>query len=70
MSVQSERDPLLHSDLGSLSSTTIAKQRPGPLEISKSTRTGILAGIWVATFLFVRHPWLAPVPSCIHMSMI
>lgn len=29
------------------------EKRPGPLEISRSNRHAILAGIWVATFLSV-----------------
>lgn len=40
----SERDPLL---------TRHDRKKVPPLEISKSTRYGILAGIWVATFLSV-----------------
>ncbi|KAF8264661.1 major facilitator superfamily domain-containing protein [Lactarius quietus] len=44
----SERDPLLQAETGH---TDARATNPGPLEISRSTRHGILAGIWVATFL-------------------
>ncbi|KLO19602.1 MFS general substrate transporter [Schizopora paradoxa] len=55
----SERDPLLAvppaptapNVNGAIASKVPQKQRLGPLEISRSTRYGILAGIWVATFL-------------------
>ena len=53
----SERDPLLEwNQPGESASDQISgKQdgRPGPLEISRSTRRGILAGLWTATFLSV-----------------
>ncbi|KAH9017661.1 MFS general substrate transporter [Lactarius hengduanensis] len=45
-----ERDPLLQAENGY---TDGRVENPGPLEISRSTRHGILAGIWVATFLTV-----------------
>lgn len=48
-----ERDPLLQAENGR--SSHAPSKIPGPLEISKSTRHGILAGIWVATFLTVSH---------------
>ncbi|KAI0344962.1 MFS general substrate transporter [Trametopsis cervina] len=54
----SERDPLLqspHPDNDVLDGVDIEaskrKRKPGPLEISRSTRFSILAGIWTATFL-------------------
>lgn len=47
-----ERDPLLHAENGHTDSRS---KIIGPLEISRSTRHGILAGIWVATFLTVSH---------------
>ena len=31
-----------------------AARSPGPLEISRTTRFGILAGIWLGSFLSVR----------------
>lgn len=60
MAEPTERDPLLQStatypDLppadGAISQKI--KKPLGPLEISKSTRWGILAGIWTANFLAV-----------------
>ncbi|EIN07892.1 vacuolar amino acid permease [Punctularia strigosozonata HHB-11173 SS5] len=66
MSAPSERDPLLSSassstirrdedvsDSGSSHSRSLKAKAKGvgPLEITRSTRYGILAGIWVATFL-------------------
>ena len=48
----SERDPLLQLENGY---TDGHSKTTGPLEISRSTRYGILAGIWVATFLTVSH---------------
>ncbi|EMD34270.1 hypothetical protein CERSUDRAFT_117143 [Gelatoporia subvermispora B] len=56
-----ERDPLLQSVAAALPGAAVAAGEPlpatkltpkvGPLEITCSTRNGILAGIWVATFL-------------------
>lgn len=43
-----ERDPLLQAENGR---TDGRVTNPGPMEIPRSTRYGILAGIWVATFL-------------------
>ncbi|KAH8100375.1 MFS general substrate transporter [Cristinia sonorae] len=49
-----ERDPLLHTLHETGSGSLDGKpQKLGPLEISRSTRYGILAGVWVATFLSV-----------------
>lgn len=45
-----EREPLLQAENGH---TDGRGTSPGPMEISRSTRHGILAGIWVATFLTV-----------------
>jgi hypothetical protein len=57
-----ERDPLLQAENGH----TVGRGT-GPMEISRSTRHGILAGIWVATFLTVSrsayHPELQSHPS-------
>jgi len=56
-----ERDPLLRNDIPAAGdSVTVGKVqeandlRNGPLEIAPSTRYGILAGVWTATFLAVR----------------
>ena len=65
--MSNERDPLLPvkvngassqspaqiSDSPQVESLKEAKRRLGPLEISRSNRYSILAGIWVATFLSV-----------------
>ena len=45
-----ERDPLLQAENGRTDG-----RGTGPMEISRSTRHGILAGIWVATFLTVSQ---------------
>ncbi|KAI0085904.1 vacuolar amino acid permease [Irpex rosettiformis] len=57
-SSMSERDPLLQRSSHSDDADQVAdveaikhNNRVGPLEISRSTRYGILAGIWTATFL-------------------
>ncbi|KAI0062144.1 MFS general substrate transporter [Artomyces pyxidatus] len=51
----SERAPLLENgDSRSCSAPPAQNHKPGPMEISRSTRYGILAGIWVANFLSVR----------------
>jgi hypothetical protein len=42
-----ETTPLLHDEQPK-------KQKLGPLDIPRKTRYGILAGIWLATFLAVR----------------
>jgi len=52
----SETDPLLSRQASAdLDGQEVPrKAQVGPLEISRSTRYGILAGIWSATFLSVR----------------
>ena len=60
-----ERDPLLRNE-APVANSSVSKSkvqetgrgdlRVGPLEISSSTRYGILAGTWMATFLTVRTP--------------
>ena len=66
----SERDPLLRHD-PSLSGQRQGEgeggqkgvsRPPGPLEISRSTRYGILAGLWMATFLSVSL-YICSIPS-------
>ncbi|KAG7453193.1 MFS general substrate transporter [Guyanagaster necrorhizus] len=52
-----ERDPLLPKDVDK---TSEEKHPLGPLEISPSTRYGILAGIWTATFLSSVNMTLVP----------
>ena len=47
-----ERDPLLQSE-DRQQTAEDKSYRQGPLEISRTTRYGILAGIWAATFLSV-----------------
>jgi hypothetical protein len=50
----SERDPLIQDDdSGQQLQKGEGKKGVGPLEISRSTRYGILAGLWIATFLSV-----------------
>ena len=61
----SERDPLLLQDSNNdsgqqlqhgKSQKVVGRVVPvGPLEISRSTRYGILAGLWIATFLSVSE---------------
>ena len=51
-----EHDPLLRTTIPADESRTkgnLEKTRIGPLELSRSTRYGILAGIWTATFVSV-----------------
>ncbi|KAK0229165.1 major facilitator superfamily domain-containing protein [Armillaria nabsnona] len=52
-----ERDPLLPTNVDE---TSEEKHPLGPLEISPSTRYGILAGIWAATFLSSLNLTLVP----------
>ena len=63
----SERDPLLLQDsndsgqqlqhASGKGQKVVGRVVPvGPLEISRSTRYGILAGLWIATFLSVSEP--------------
>ncbi|KAK0473934.1 major facilitator superfamily domain-containing protein [Armillaria novae-zelandiae] len=52
-----ERDPLLPKNVDE---TSEEKHPQGPLEISPSTRYGILAGIWTATFLSSLNLTLVP----------
>ncbi|KAJ3903015.1 vacuolar amino acid permease [Lentinula edodes] len=55
MSTSYEREPLLPR-----TDTVRSKARLGPHEISRSTRYGILAGIWMATFLSSVNMSLVP----------
>ena len=48
----SERDPLIARTC-TQASNGVESHRPGPLDISRTTRYGILAGIWSANFLAV-----------------
>lgn len=48
-----EREPLLEGGDGLAERTEGKGYKVGPLEISRATRYGILAGIWAATFLSV-----------------
>lgn len=60
MSILTERDPLLKntpSRSGVIPAQAVKEpvhsHSPGPLEITRSSRYGILAGIWLAQFLSV-----------------
>ncbi|KAJ3835167.1 vacuolar amino acid permease [Lentinula raphanica] len=55
MSTSHEREPLL-----SRNATGTRKTRLGPHEISKTMRYGILAGVWMATFLSSVNMTLVP----------
>ncbi|KAJ7221451.1 vacuolar amino acid permease [Mycena pura] len=55
-----ERDPLINKPQNTLPSTHHDVPSPGPLDISKSTRRGILAGIWMAQFLGALNSTLVP----------
>lgn len=52
----SERDRLLPSSGQDVVTPGLpaSRRRPGPLDITRANRYGILAGIWVASFLGVR----------------
>ncbi|KAF5318179.1 hypothetical protein D9619_012099 [Psilocybe cf. subviscida] len=57
----SELDPLIQREGDSENDAKAAKGRKlGPREISKSTRYGILAGLWTATFLSSLNQTLVP----------
>ncbi|PPQ99167.1 hypothetical protein CVT24_009258 [Panaeolus cyanescens] len=58
----SERDPLLARDANDANTPQKNSKnvRVGPLDISRSTRYGILAGIWTATFLSALNQTLVP----------
>ncbi|KAF4615525.1 hypothetical protein D9613_003503 [Agrocybe pediades] len=63
----SEREPLLRGtaestqqDGGEIIQTGKDPNRVGPLDISRSTRYGILAGLWTATFLSALNQTLVP----------
>ena len=49
----SERDPLIPRTESPQPISAKKTRGVGPMEISRSTRYGILAGIWAATFLSV-----------------
>jgi hypothetical protein len=56
----SERDPLIQrtrsqANNGEILSKLVRSRRVGPFEVSRTTRYGILAGIWSANFLAVPH---------------
>ncbi|KAB5594833.1 MFS transporter [Ceratobasidium theobromae] len=60
-----ERQPLLHAHPsngmalpeGFVQAKESSPYHPGPSEITRTTRTGILAGIWMAMFLACYHPY-------------
>ncbi|KAF8061811.1 vacuolar amino acid permease [Lyophyllum atratum] len=58
----SETDPLLSRQVSAdlVRQEVPRKAQVGPLEISRSTRYGILAGIWSATFLSALNSTLVP----------
>jgi len=60
----SEIDPLIpRTRYQPNSNEELPHRRPGPFEVSRMTRYGILAGVWSATFLAVCHvllPWCFP----------
>lgn len=51
--MSSERDPLIPRTASPEPAENKKFTKVGPLEISPTTRYGILAGIWVGTFLSV-----------------
>ena len=60
MTGATERDPLLQSTSPQNGRGSVDEQEKrglGPREIPRSTRYGILAGIWAATFLSVCSIW-------------
>ncbi|KAJ7490869.1 major facilitator superfamily domain-containing protein [Mycena latifolia] len=70
MALPTERDPLIKKPQanGDAEVVQVVKRRLGPLEISAANRRGILAGIWLASFLgrallwiFLHLPYLSPV---------
>lgn len=61
-----ERDPLLQSEDDT--PTEGKAYKVGPLEITRSTRYGILAGIWAATFLSVCSIFLMYVSPMLSLS--
>ncbi|KAJ7119169.1 vacuolar amino acid permease [Mycena epipterygia] len=68
MAAPTERDPLIKKPAVRPDAENTAlnvKRRLGPLEISPSSRRGILAGIWLATFLGSLNLTLVPtmIPS-------
>lgn len=54
-----ERDPLIQSAIPGPAKSEGDSRQIGPLDIPRSTRYGILAGIWAATFLSVSWVILA-----------
>jgi hypothetical protein len=58
MSDPTERDPLIKNATGLSQDIPTPGQHKGPLDISRSQRYGILAGIWSATFLSVGYSHL------------
>ncbi|KAJ7061516.1 MFS general substrate transporter [Mycena amicta] len=59
--VPTERDPLIRRPaVQTPVVATDAKRRPGPLEISPSSRRRVLAGIWIGTFLGSLNLTLVP----------
>jgi hypothetical protein len=64
----SERDPLIqrnpsHTNNHHELPKRVESRRPGPFEISRTTRYGILAGMWSANFLAVCRTLLPHVSS-------
>lgn len=68
MADPTERDPLIKNATGlSQDISTPGQHRNGPLDISRSRRYGILAGVWSATFLSVGDSHLRICTKSHHM---
>lgn len=59
-----ERQPLLGG------TSELKKQAPGPRDISRSNRFGILAGVWMATFLSVGFHTMATGSPALTVGLI
>jgi len=66
MSIDDEREVFLLNETSDTTRPDI--HRPGPLEISTSTRYGIMAGIWVAEFLSVSC--IAGCSACFRLILL
>ncbi|KAJ7169257.1 MFS general substrate transporter [Mycena crocata] len=60
MATLTERDPLIRNRTDAESARPTVKRRLGPLEITAPTRRGILAGVWLGTFLASLNQSLVP----------
>jgi len=77
--MSSERSPLLRANTANnddrvsrriSTASFYARQKRGPMDITPSNRRGILAGIWLATFLSVSRVANRPLRESVFLTRL